>query len=414
MNEKEIYDWYVAHGMSPAGAAGITANIGNESNYNSKNLQNSCEKRLGYTDEEYTAAVDSGAYKRFGKDSAGYGFCQWTSGGRKAGLLAYAKQKGVSIGNPVMQLEYSLKEMSASLKKDLQSADDPYKAAVAFMLRFERPANQSAANQAVRGNRGKEVYERCYEKEEEGKAMATKTGEGLAAYAKSKLGTPYFYGSKMSKLTEDFMQRMHKQYPKTVTENYMKKARNQDMVGKICCDCSGLIGKYRETQLGSSQLYARAKKRLPIKDLKDFAVGVVLWHQGHVAVFAGYENGVPYCIEERGIDYGCVKSKVTGRGFKYGLTFDDMDYTYSNKVEGTSKGKNPYKKPTDGMKKGAKGEAVKWLQWELVEAGYKLDIDGEFGSKTEAAVKAYQASAKLDIKWPGTVGSKTITSLAAN
>ncbi len=414
MNEKEIYDWYVAHGMSPAGAAGITANIGIESKYNSKNLQDSCEKRLKYTDEEYTAAVDSGKYKKFGKDSAGYGFCQWTSGGRKAGLLVYAKQKNVSIGDPVMQLEYSLKEMSAALKKDLQTADDPYKAAVAFMLRFERPANQSAANQAARGNRGKEVYERCYEKKEEDKDMATKTGEGLATYAKSKLGVPYFYGSKMKKLTESFMQQMHRQYPKVVTDAYIKKARTKKMVGKICCDCSGLIGSYRGLQLGSSQLYAKAKKRLPIKDLKDFAVGTVLWHTGHVAVFIGYENGVPYCIEERGIDYGCVKSKVTGRGFTYGLTFDDMEYTYTNKVDGTSKGKNPYKQPTSSMKKGAKGEGIKWLQWELVEAGYKLSIDGDFGSKTEAAVKAYQASAKLDIKWPGTVGSKTITSLAEN
>ena len=414
MNEKEIYDWYVAHGMSPAGAAGITANIGIESKYNSKNLQDSCEKRLKYTDEEYTAAVDSGKYKKFGTDSAGYGFCQWTSGGRKAGLLAYAKKKDVSIGDPVMQLEYSLKEMSVALKKDLQTADDPYKAAVAFMLRFERPANQSTANQVVRGNRGKEVYERCYEKKEEDKDMATKTGEGLAAYAKSKLGVPYFYGSKMKKLTESFMQQMHRQYPKVVTDAYIKKARTKKMVGKICCDCSGLIGSYRGLQLGSSQLYAKAKKRLPIKDLKDFAVGTVLWHTGHVAVFIGYENGVPYCVEERGIDYGCVKSKVTGRGFTYGLTFDDMEYTYTNKVDGTSKGKNPYKQPTSDMKKGAKGEAVKWLQWELVEAGYKLSIDGDFGSKTEAAVKAYQASAKLDIKWPGTVGSKTITSLAEN
>lgn len=244
--------------------------------------------------------------------------------------------------------------------------------------------------------------------------VAEKTGEGLAAYAKSKLGTPYFYGSKMTKLTENFMQQMHRQYPKVVTDAYIKKARTKKMVGKICCDCSGLIGKYRGLQLGSSQLYAKAKKRLPIKNLKDFAVGTVLWHTGHVAVFIGYEKGVPYCIEERGIDYGCVKSKVNGRGFTYGLTFEDMSYVYSNKVAGSSKGTNPYKKPTGSLTKGAKGEAVKWLQWELVEAGYKLDIDGEFGSKTEAAVKAYQASAKLDVKWPGTVGSKTIASLAEN
>lgn len=244
--------------------------------------------------------------------------------------------------------------------------------------------------------------------------MAEKTGEGLAAYARSKLGTPYFYGSKMKKLTEEFMKQMHRQYPKVVTDNYMKKARTKKMVGKICCDCSGLIGAYRGLQLGSSQLYAKAKKRMPIKNLKDFAVGTVLWHTGHVAVFIGYEKDVPYCIEERGIDYGCVKSKVNGRGFTYGLTFADMEYTYSNKVDGTSKGTNPYKKPSGSLTKGAKGEAVKWLQWELVEAGYKLDVDGKFGSKTETAVKAYQASAKLDVKWPGTVGSKTIASLAEN
>ena len=207
---------------------------------------------------------------------------------------------------------------------------------------------------------------------------------------------------------------MHDKYPKVVTAKYIKKARTKKMVGKICCDCSGLIAAYRGKKLGSSQLYARAKKRLPIKDIKDFAVGVVLWHTGHVAVFAGYEDGVPYCIEERGIDYGCVKSKVAGRGFTHGLTFKDMDYTYSNKVDGTSKGTNPYKKPSGSLTKGANGEVVKWLQWELVEAGYKLDIDGDFGSKTKAAVEAYQASAKLDVKWPGTVGSKTITSLAAN
>lgn len=161
MTEKDIFDWYVAHGLSQAGAAGMTANICIESAYNSKNLQNSYEKKLGYTDASYTAAVDSGKYKKFGTDRAGYGFCQWTSAGRKAGLLAYAKKKGVSIGDPVMQLEYSLQEMSRAIKGTLCSTNDPYEAAKLVMLKFERPANQSDANIRARGNKGKEVYTRC-------------------------------------------------------------------------------------------------------------------------------------------------------------------------------------------------------------------------------------------------------------
>ena len=162
MTEQMIFDWYIDNGLSPAGASGMTANINIESAYNSKNLQNSYEKKLGYTDQTYTAAVDSGKYKNFSSDRAGYGYCQWTSAGRKAGLLAYAKENKVSIGDPLMQLEYSLKEMSKSLKSTLQTITDPYEAAVQVMTKFERPANQSADNQAARGNKGKEVYARCY------------------------------------------------------------------------------------------------------------------------------------------------------------------------------------------------------------------------------------------------------------
>lgn len=163
MTAKEIFDWYVKHGLSEAGAAGMTANICIESAYNSKNLQNSYENKLGMSDEEYTKAVDSGKYSatKFQTDRAGYGFCQWTSGGRKKNLLAYAKEKKVSIGDPITQLEFSLKEMSKSLKESLQKATDPYDAAVLVMLKFERPANQTATNQKARGNKGKEVYKAC-------------------------------------------------------------------------------------------------------------------------------------------------------------------------------------------------------------------------------------------------------------
>lgn len=229
----------------------------------------------------------------------------------------------------------------------------------------------------------------------------TKSGAELAEYALSNIGTPYFFGAKMNVLTENYMAQMHKLYPGTVTTNYMQKARNRSQVGKVNTDCSGLIGAYREKQIGSSQLYSTAKKRMPISQVNDFGVGVVLWKQGHVGVYVG--NG--YCVEAKGIDYGTIKSKVSDTKWQYGLTFDDMMYRYEKTVCGKEKMHNPYKEPTALLKRGAKGDAVKWLQFELNESGFDLIVDGIFGDKTYNAVISYQKSCKIEVD--GIVGKVT-------
>jgi hypothetical protein len=81
-------------------------NLYAESALTPTNLQNSYNKKLNLTDNEYTAAVDSGKYKNFVKDSAGYGLAQWTYWSRKENLLKYANSKGKSIGDINMQLEF--------------------------------------------------------------------------------------------------------------------------------------------------------------------------------------------------------------------------------------------------------------------------------------------------------------------
>ena len=65
----------------------------------------------------------------------------------------------------------------------------------------------------------------------------------------------------------------------------------------------------------------------------------------------------------------------------------------------------------DGIKKGRKGDAVKKLQQILNDKGYKLSVDGDFGSKTDAAVRAYQKANHLEVD--GEVGEKTWGSLFA-
>ena len=51
---------------------------------------------------------------------------------------------------------------------------------------------------------------------------------------------------------------------------------------------------------------------------------------------------------------------------------------------------NPYNLTEKVMKKGSRGESVKWLQYRLNDLGYNLTIDGIYGAKTEAAVKDFQ------------------------
>lgn len=71
--------------------------------------------------------------------------------------------------------------------------------------------------------------------------------------------------------------------------------------------------------------------------------------------------------------------------------------------------KNPYKEPTNTVRKGSKGESVKWIQWALNKHGANLTIDGDFGNKTYLAVKAFQNAHGLTVD--GIVGVQTRVAL---
>lgn len=64
------------------------------------------------------------------------------------------------------------------------------------------------------------------------------------------------------------------------------------------------------------------------------------------------------------------------------------------------------------IRKGSKGSAVIKLQELLTSAGYSLVADGDFGAKTDAAVKAYQTSKGLVAD--GIVGAKTWAALVVS
>jgi len=164
VNEAAIWRFLKSQGMTDAGAAGLMGNLFAESGLNPKNLQNTYEKKLGYTDETYTAAVDSGKYTNFVKDSAGYGLAQWTYWTRKQALYAFCKAVGASIGDLDTQLKFLMKELSESFKSVLGvlfSTTSVREASDIVLLQFERPASKDTkATQDKRAGYAQGYYDK--------------------------------------------------------------------------------------------------------------------------------------------------------------------------------------------------------------------------------------------------------------
>ena len=209
---QKMYDYLKKLGYSAAGIYGMLANAYGESACKSNNLQNTGNNKLGMTDEAYTEAVDCGRYTNFAKDSHGYGLFQWTYHTRKAALMAFAQAAKKTIADWQMQLDFTDKELREgykSLRQLLQSTTSIQEASNAFMLQFERPADQSAAAQAKRATYGEKIKELLEGKAEEAPKPTTPTTPATPAEPVAELpevgdivdftGTTHFISSNAKK-----------------------------------------------------------------------------------------------------------------------------------------------------------------------------------------------------------------------
>lgn len=151
------------------------------------------------------------------------------------------------------------------------------------------------------------------------------TNYDLVEFAKSKLGTPYVYGMKGSVLTLSKYNQLKQMYGSLVWNS------DKNKVGKVCCDCSGLISWATGIIRGSSQYKSLAKNIYPISTIKDAPIGALVWKQGHIGIYVGTENGIPYYIAEDGSAYGCRKNKISNSSFTH--WFLCIDVNYINKEE---------------------------------------------------------------------------------
>lgn len=159
MTEQEIYAKCLGLGMTPAGAAGCTANIMAES----AGRPNNVEDRSGIDDERYTQSVDNGSYTGFCDDRYGYGLVQLTLPSRKRAYIDYAKGHGKSIGDADTQLQFMAREMRSEYPfvwNTLTRTDSPYDAGYVMCEKYEIPANTTQQAQ-LRGNQAIAIYNRC-------------------------------------------------------------------------------------------------------------------------------------------------------------------------------------------------------------------------------------------------------------
>ena len=163
--------------------------------------------------------------------------------------------------------------------------------------------------------------------------MSKLTNIGLVEFARSKIGTPYVYGCKQIR---------GKEVELTLSQYNLLKATygtgcvwesDISKVGKICCDCSGLISWYTGKFYGSAQYKEKADKVHAIDTIKNAPVGVAVWLKGHIGIYSGMKNGVPYYIAEDGSAYGCREVPLSKNKFTHWFEISDICYEDKDKED---------------------------------------------------------------------------------
>ena len=388
MSSKIIWDFLKKEGFSDFGVAGLMGNLDAESALRPDNLQDTYSRSLGLSDAEYTAKVDNGTYTNFVRDSAGYGLAQWTYWSRKENLLNYAKSKKKSIGDLEMQLEFLVQELKISYKNSvyniLVNATTVQQASDVVLMNFERPAN-AVAQKSKRAAMGQVYYDK-YAKGVENTTMTTNTyKKGQKTKLSENFNSSEFDCHGSGCCSETIVN------PKLV--EYVQKIR--DHFGKSITVTSGYRCPVHNKRIGGATGSRHSKG-----DAADIVVsGVAPREVAKYAESIGIKGIGLYETNADGhfthVDTRDVKS------FWYGQN-EAKRTTFGGSTPAPNPSPAPAPKPSvnnNVLSIGDTGENVRKLQEQLVKLGYNVGSkgpDGDFGSKTYAAVIDFQRKHNLD------------------
>lgn len=397
-NAEKIWNFCKSKGMTDCGCAGVLGNMDCESGLNPINMEDQYQGKLGFTDETYTAAVNSGGYTNFVNDAVGYGLCQWTWWSRKQELLNYARSCGASIGDLEMQLNFFLKELMEKFPgvlNTLRTATSVLQASNAMLLQFECPLNSGASVQALRASYSQKYYDRFA-----GKTVEVKYNMGYATVKK---------GSN-TKMSEHFSSNEFDCHgsgccTETIINEklveYLEKIREH--FGKPIQITSGYRCVRHNSNIGGATGSRHSKG-----DAADIVItGVTPREVAKYAESIGIKGIGLYETSADGhfvhIDTRDAKSFWYGQACAARTTFGGT--TGAATTVTTPESKNYL------LMVGSTGNAVRALQENLVKLGYNLVTDGVFGNLTKNAVMDYQKKNGLVVD--GIAGSLTQKSIEA-
>jgi len=446
--EKRAYEKFIAAGMTPAGACGLIGNLEAESDgFCTNRVEYLCLKRLKengkvYTHEEYTKAIDSGAiscedflHPLPGKQY-GYGLAQWTSPGRKAGLWTLAKKKSVSIADEDMQLEYLMHELEESYSavlKVLKTATSIREASDIVLKKFEMPADTGETICASRAARGQKFYDEYVKggSEMEKEKMITSVIEDAVSFAVSIANdSTHGYSQAVRSLYNIKNPTSFDCSSLVLTAFYYAFVKNglNEQAEYLKKNCSYTGNMLRMLNCGfevvATNQTAHAKMvrgDVELNQTHHTAMAI----DGDNIVHARTSEGTADTRDGSGNEIRTQAWYLYGKGWTHRLRFTGKGIDFS-KVSGSGSGESEEEqKDTTGgsgymfdvgnVQKGSKGNDVKLLQRLLKSNGCKgadgkaLTIDGDCGTNTAHAIKAYQKKKGLSVD--GVAGPKTWKSI---
>ena len=389
-NAQRIWNFCIAKGLTPYGAAGLMGNIDAESALISINLQDSCQGRLKCNDETYVALVDSGVYtkEQFVYDQAGFGLCQWTYWTRKKALYEYAKSTGRSIGDLEMQLEYLFIELQKSFSKVLnvlKTATSVMEASDIVLMEFECPHN-AESHKIKRASFGQKYYT----------LFATNSTKGV-----ENMGYLYFTKGQSVKVSEHFVSTEFDCHGRGCCSQTVVNEKLIEYLEKIRNHFNAPItitSPYR-CPTHNSRIGGATGSRHSKGDAADIVVkGVAPREVAKYAESIGIMGIGLYETSSDGhfvhIDTREKKSFWYGQKEAYRSTFGGS--APANTTTGTTTTPNATSTTYKTLSQGSSGEAVKTLQENLNTLGHSCGTaDGIYGAKTANAVREFQKKHNL-------------------
>ena len=387
---KTMWDYLIKRGFSKAGVAGIIGNMDCESGLRSNNLQDTYNRSLGLSDEEYVQKVDNGTYNNFIYDQAGFGLAQWTYFNRKSNLLKFCKQKKQSIGDLITQLDFFEQELRQSFPgvyKKLITTNSVREASNTMLYNYEAPAGASSKEEQ-RYQVSLKYYNKYAKRE-----IEVATNEYTKGQKKQL--SKYFVSTEMdchgsgccsktlinSQLIKYLNQiREHFNSPVTISSGYRCPIHNSRV--------DGATGS-RHTKGDAADIIV--KGHTP-KEVAQYAESINI--KG-IGLYETASDG--YFVH---VDTRDKKSFWYGQAQAYRDTFGDSSTTTQPSTN------------NDYMKLNDQGDNVKALQKMLISLGYDLGVgkdDGIYGPATVSAVKQFQKDKKLVID--GLAGQATLDAL---